>query len=192
MSNFTFEPTNIAEVLLVTARRHGDDRGDFMETYEREAFRQGGILAEFMQDNQSMSKRRGTIRGLHFQAGPAAQAKFVRVMQGAIFDVAVDLRQDSQTYGHWCGAELSSDNGCALFVPRGFAHGFCTLADDTIVAYKVDAPYSKAHEGGIAWNDATIGIDWPVDDSAAILSERDRALPGFDPNISDSERTTDA
>jgi dTDP-4-dehydrorhamnose 3,5-epimerase len=192
MSNFSFEPTNIAEVLLVRARRHSDDRGDFMETYEREAFRQGGILTEFMQDNQSMSKRRGTIRGLHFQSGPVAQAKLVRVMQGAIFDVAVDLRQGSPTFGHWCGAELSSDNGCALFVPRGFAHGFCTLADDTIVAYKVDAPYSKAHEGGIAWNDATIGIDWPVDDGAALLSERDRALPGFDPSGSDMERTTNA
>ena len=192
MSNFSFEPTKISEVLLVTARRHGDHRGDFMETYERQAFRRAGILAEFMQDNQSMSRQRGTVRGLHFQVGPAAQAKLVRVLHGAVFDVAVDLRQGSPTYGVWCGAELSADDGCMMFVPRGFAHGFCTLADDTVVAYKVDAPYSKSHEGGIAWNDATIGIDWPVDESTAYLSERDRSLPGFDPKGCDSKSMTDA
>jgi len=192
MSKFSFEPTNIADVWLVTAQRHSDPRGEFMETYERDAFRSAGIVADFVQDNQSMSTRRGTIRGLHFQTDPAAQAKLVRVLQGEIFDVAVDLRDDSPTYGHWCGAELSADNGRALFVPRGFAHGFCTRADDTIVAYKVDAPYSKGHEGGIVWNDVTISVDWPVNDRDVLLSERDRALPNFDPRGNDSKKMSDA
>jgi dTDP-4-dehydrorhamnose 3,5-epimerase len=180
MSNFSFRPMAIADVLLVTPRRHADDRGYLSETYEREAFRAAGIAAVFVQDNESRSNRRGTVRGLHFQRGDAAQAKLVRVISGAIFDVAVDLRPDSASYGRWCGAELSSTDGRAMFVPRGFAHGFCTLADDTVVAYKMDAVHSKPDEGGIVWNDPTIGIDWPVDAGEAILSDRDRSLPAFD------------
>lgn len=179
MPNFVFEPMTIADVILVVPRRHGDDRGYLMETYELAAFQTAGIDAVFVQDNQSLSRRRGTVRGLHFQAGLAAQAKLIRVVRGAVLDVAVDLRPDSPTFGRWCGAELSADDGRQMFVPRRFAHGFCTLADDTIVAYKVDAPYSPAHEAGIVWNDPAIAVAWPVDDRAAILSERDRALPGF-------------
>lgn len=180
MSNFSFQPMSIADVVLIAPRVHGDERGYLMETYEHEAFRSAGIAAAFVQDNQSQSKRCGTIRGLHFQREPAAQAKLIRVIRGAILDVGVDLRPNSPTYGRWCSAELSSDDGREMFLPRGFAHGFCTLADDTVVAYKVDAAYSKAHEGGIVWNDPRIGINWPVDDRDAILSDRDRALPEFD------------
>lgn len=177
MSNFSFESMRIAGVVLISPQRHGDHRGYLMETYEREALRDAGILADFVQDNQSFSTRRGTVRGLHYQAEPAAQAKLVRVLTGAVYDVAVDLRIDSPTYGQWCGAELTAEDGRALFVPRGFAHGFCTLVDDTAVAYKLDAAYAKAHERGIAWNDAALAIDWPVGEHEAILSDRDRALP---------------
>jgi dTDP-4-dehydrorhamnose 3,5-epimerase len=177
MSNFSFQPMTIADVVLITPRRHQDHRGHLAETYEQEAFRSAGISAVFVQDNESYSRRRGTVRGLHFQREPTAQAKLVRVTRGAIFDVAVDLRPNSPTFGRWCAAELSSDNGRAMFVPRGFAHGFCTLADDTLVAYKVDAAYARAAEGGIIWNDPAIGIDWPIGAAEAILSDRDRGLP---------------
>jgi dTDP-4-dehydrorhamnose 3,5-epimerase len=180
MSNFSFQPMAIADVFLIAPRRYEDHRGYLAETYEREAFRSAGISATFVQDNESYSRRRGTVRGLHFQRGAAAQAKLVRVIRGAIFDVAVDLRPKSPGFGRWCAAELSSDNGRAMFVPRGFAHGFCTLAEDTVVAYKVDAAYARAAEGGIRWNDPAIGIDWPVGAAEAILSDRDRGLPEFD------------
>jgi dTDP-4-dehydrorhamnose 3,5-epimerase len=179
MSNFSFQPMAIADVVLITSRRYEDHRGHLSETYGQEAFRAAGISAAFVQDNESYSRRRGTVRGLHFQRDPMAQAKLVRVVRGAIFDVAVDLRPKSPGFGRWCAAELSSDNGRAMFVPRGFAHGFCALADDTLVAYKVDAAYAKGAEGGIIWNDPTIGIDWPVGTADAILSDRDRSLPEF-------------
>lgn len=179
MSRFSFESTTIADVVLITPRRYEDARGHLIETYEREAFFSAGIRAAFIQDNRSLSSRRGTVRGLHYQADPAAQAKLVSVPSGAVFDVAVDLRRGSPSYGRWFGTELSVDNGRLLFVPRGCAHGFCTLADDTVVSYKLDAAYSPAHEYGIAWNDPEIGIDWPIDAQGAILSDRDRALPGF-------------
>lgn len=167
----------IPDVVLIASKRYSDHRGYLMETYEREAFRDAGILSDFVQDNQSFSSRRGTIRGLHFQFEPAAQAKLVRVLSGAILDVAVDIRRDSATYGQWCGAELTAHDGRALLVPRGFAHGFCTLVDDTVVAYKMDAACAKAQEGGIAWNDPALAIGWPVGEHEAILSGRDRALP---------------
>jgi dTDP-4-dehydrorhamnose 3,5-epimerase len=177
MSNFSFQPMAIADVVLITSRRYEDHRGYLSETHGQEAFRAAGISATFVQDNESYSRRRGTIRGLHFQREPMAQAKLVRVIRGAIFDVAVDLRPNSPGFGRWCAAELSSDNARAMLVPRGFAHGFCTLADDTLVAYKVDAAYAKAAEGGIRWNDPAIGIDWPILAGEAILSDRDRDLP---------------
>jgi dTDP-4-dehydrorhamnose 3,5-epimerase len=180
MSNFSFQPMAIAGVVLITPRRYEDHRGYLAETHGQEAFRAAGISATFVQDNESYSRRRGTVRGLHFQRDPMAQAKLVRAIRGAIFDVAVDLRPSSPSFGRWCAAELSSDNGRAMFVPRGFAHGFCTLADDTLVAYKVDAAYARAAEGGICWNDPAIGIDWPVGTAEAILSDRDRALPRID------------
>ena len=130
-----------------------------------------------MQDNQSLSASRGTIRGLHFQALPEPQAKLVRVLKGAIFDVAVDIRRGSPSYGRWCSARLTADGGEQMFVPRGFAHGFCTLEPDTEVAYKVDGYYSPSCDAGLAWDDPEIGIDWPVSPIGAILSERDRKLP---------------
>jgi len=179
MSNFSFVPLRIADVVLITPKFHSDDRGHLLETYERKAFRNSGISADFVQDNQSFSRRRGTVRGLHYQSEPMAQAKLVRVLTGAIYDVAVDLRRGSPTFGQWCGAELSARDGKMLLVPRGFAHGFCTLADNTVVAYKLDAAYSKRHEGGIVWNDRVLAIDWPVEERAAILSDRDRDLPDF-------------
>jgi len=177
MSNFSFAPMRIADVVLIASQRYVDHRGYLTENYEREAFRDAGILSDFVQDNQSFSTRRGTVRGLHYQLEPAAQAKLVRVLTGAVFDVAVDLRRNSATYGQWCGAELTANDGRALFVPRGFAHGFCTLVDETAVAYKLDAAYAKARERGVAWNDPTLAIDWPVGEHEAILSDRDRALP---------------
>lgn len=176
----------IADVVLIAPRRYQDHRGYLAETYEQEAFRSAGISAVFVQDNESYSLQRGTIRGLHFQREPMAQAKLVRALRGAIFDVAVDLRQSSPSFGRWCATELSADNGRAMFVPRGFAHGFCTLADDTLVAYKVDAAYARAAEGGIRWNDPAIGIDWPVGAAEAILSDRDRDLPEFDAAVAEA------
>ena len=129
-----------------------------------------------MQDNQAFSARKGTIRGLHFQAAPHAQAKLVRVLRGAIFDVAVDVRQGSPTYGQWAGATLTAEVGEQLFVPRGFAHGYCTLTDDTELFYKVDGLYAPQTEGGVLWNDPDLAIAWPLD-GEPMLSEKDRVLP---------------
>lgn len=131
----------------------------------------------FVQDNQSISKYSGTIRGLHFQRPPAAQAKLVRVASGSIFDVAVDLRRGSPTYGRWCGATLTADESAMLYVPIGFAHGFCTLEPGTVVAYKVNAYFSAAHDAGIRWDDPDLAIDWPVARDEVVLSSKDAALP---------------
>src|SRR5262249_36022010 len=139
-----------------------------------------GVSAKFVQDNQSLSARPGTVRGLHFQAPPYAQAKLVRVLQGAVFDVAVDLRIGSTSYGKWCGINLTAAKPEQLYIPAGFAHGFLTLEPDTVVAYKVDAPYAPRCDFGIRWNDPAIGIDWPVDPTDAILSDKDAALPLLD------------
>ena len=179
MSNFTFAPLAIPGPVLVRPRRFGDDRGYFMETYSRELFAAAGIAPDFVQDNQSLSAQVGTVRGLHYQTAPAAQAKLVRVLKGAIFDVAVDLRRGSPHYGRWCGALLDADGAEQLFVPCGFAHGFCTLEPGTEVAYKVDAPYAPQSEGGLFWADPALAIDWPVVAGAATLSEKDAKLPGF-------------
>lgn len=179
MSNFTFAPLAIPGPVLVRPRRFGDDRGYFMETYSREPFAAAGIAPDFVQDNQSLSAQAGTVRGLHYQTTPAAQAKLVRVLKGAIFDVAVDLRRGSPYYGRWCGTLLNADGAEQLFVPRGFAHGFCTLEPGTEVAYKVDAPYAPQSEGGLFWADPTLAIDWPVVAGATTISEKDAKLPGF-------------
>ncbi len=135
-----------------------------------------GVDADFVQDNQAFNARRGTVRGLHFQAAPHPQAKLVRVLKGAIFDVAVDVRQGSPTYGQWAGATLTAEGGEQLFVPRGFAHGYCTLTDDTELFYKVDGLYAPQTEGGLIWNDPDLGIAWPIE-GEAILSEKDKVLP---------------
>jgi dTDP-4-dehydrorhamnose 3,5-epimerase len=174
---FTFQPLDIPAVILVSARAFADDRGYFVETYKRSDFVQGGIPEAFVQDNCSRS-RRGVLRGLHFQKDPSAQGKLVSVIRGRIYDVAVDLRHGSPSFGRWVGAELSSENHHLLYVPAGFAHGFCTLSDDADVVYKVTAEYAPADDRGIRWNDPVIGVDWPIDEP--LLSPKDAALPNLD------------
>jgi dTDP-4-dehydrorhamnose 3,5-epimerase len=166
-------------VILLRPRRFADARGYFTETYNEKAFQAAGIAARFVQDNQSFSARRGTIRGLHFQLPPAAQAKLVRVLHGSVYDVAVDLRAGSPNYGRWVAETLTAEGGEQLFVPRGFAHAFCTLKPDTLVAYKVDEFYVPASDSGLIWNDPTLAIEWPVAQSEVVLSEKDLKLGRF-------------
>lgn len=156
---------------------HRDQRGFFLESYSRDRYAAAGIAHTFIQDNHSLSVRVGVIRGLHYQLEPQAQTKLVRVTAGAVYDVVVDLRQGSPTFGQWEGFELSADNMRQLLVPRGFAHGFCTLVANTEVQYKVDALYSAAHDRGIAWNDPAIGIVWPACGREPILSDKDARHP---------------
>ena len=162
--------------VIVCPKRFTDPRGWFSETWNSEAFGKLGLPQGFCQDNQSFSKPKGTLRGLHYQVPPNGQAKLVRCLQGRIFDVAVDIRKSSPTFGHWIGVELSGDNGRQLFVPVGYAHGFLTLEENCMVAYKVDAFYSSEHDKGLAWDDPTIRIDWPLD-GQPLLSAKDAALP---------------
>ena len=169
----------IADVKIVTPARFGDARGFFSETYNRERFIDAGIDANFVQVNHSLSAVAGTVRGLHYQAPPFAQAKLVRVLRGAIIDVAVDVRSGSPTYGEWVSAELSAENGKQIFVPRGFLHGFATLTADTEIAYKVDNYYSKECDGAVRWDDAELAIDWGIDTATATLSKKDLESPRF-------------
>jgi len=169
--------TELEGVYLLEPRVFQDSRGYFMETYNRDVMRGLGLDFDFVQDNQSLSKEVGTIRGLHYQLKDKAQTKVVRCLAGAIYDVAVDIRKGSPTYGKWVGALLTGDNQRQLVVPRGFAHGFCTLEPDTLVAYKVDNLYSPAHDRGIAYDDSDIGVVWPVAD--AVLSEKDSRHPAL-------------
>lgn len=176
--NFTFTTTGIDGVMLVSTRIYGDHRGSFMETYKRSDFLVGGIDCEFVQDNQSSSTK-GVLRGLHFQID-YPQAKLVRVIEGRVFDVAVDLRRGSSTFGCWEGVELSGEGGTQFYIPRGFAHGFYVMSDYATFAYKCDDVYRPNDEGGIMWNDPTIGISWPlVDGVAPTLSEKDLNHPSF-------------
>ena len=170
----------LREVLLITPLSHTDSRGHFSEVYNEAAWRQIGANCRFIQDNQSLSVLAGTLRGLHFQIPPFAQAKLVRVLRGAIFDVAVDIRSGSATYGKFATATLSAENHRQLFVPAGFAHGFCTLQPGTEVLYKVDAPYSREHERGLVWNDPAVGIPWPVSVENAKVLDRDQRFPLLD------------
>ena len=163
---------------LIKPKRHGDHRGFFAETYSRAKYSELGIDDEFVQDNHSLSREVGTLRGLHFQAPPHAQAKLVRCGRGAIFDVAVDIRRGSPTYGHWKGYELTAENGEQLYIPVGFAHGFLTLGQDSEIVYKCSDYYAPETEGAVFWNDREIGIDWPSD-TAPILSEKDAVAPLF-------------
>lgn len=175
---------DIAGVWLITPKRHEDQRGSFTETYSRRAFAELGIDCVFVQDNQSHSRSPGTVRGLHFQRPPKAQGKLVRVLRGSILDVCVDLRHSSPSFGRHVTAELSSEKGNQIFVPAGFAHGFCTLEPDTEVSYKADGHYAPEHEGGIVWNDQALAIDWPVAAAEVVISPKDAALPPFDPSRS--------
>ena len=166
-------------LMVLKPRRFSDPRGYFIETYNEKVFAAAGITAKFVQDNQSLSVSKGTVRGLHFQLPPAAQAKLVRVLLGSVYDVAIDLRVGSPTYGQSDGATLTAEGGEQIFVPRGFAHGFCTLEPDTVVAYKVDEFYAPASDSGLIWNDPTLAIDWPVAPGDAKLSDKDCKLGRF-------------
>jgi dTDP-4-dehydrorhamnose 3,5-epimerase len=173
----TLTPLALPEVLLITPRRHGDARGWFSETWSRRSLAAAGLDIDFVQDNQAFNARSGTVRGLHFQMAPHPQAKLVRVLAGAILDVAVDVRAGSPTRGRWVSARLTAEGGEQLFVPRGFAHGYCTLCDDVMLAYKVDGDYAPQTEGGVIWNDPDLAIDWPVPPDRAVLSDKDLVLP---------------
>lgn len=167
--------TAIRDVKIVEPNVFGDHRGWFSETWNKRVWEQAGICADFVQDNQSYTKQAGTLRGLHFQNNPMAQAKLVRVVRGAVLDVVVDLRRGSPTYLQHVGVELSAENKRQLFIPRGFAHGFLTLTDDVEFVYKVDAFYSKEHDRSVRFDDPQIGIKWPVDNP--ILSQKDLDAP---------------
>ena len=170
---FTFERLSIPEVVLIAPSVFEDERGFFMESYKYSEFRKFGIEDPFIQINQSKS-RKGVLRGLHFQRNPQAQAKLVRVISGEIFDVAVDIRRNSPTYGKWIWAILSNENKSILYVPKGFAHGFCVLSAEADVVYSCSAEYSPETESGIIWNDSEININWPVMD--ALVSKKDQKL----------------
>ena len=171
------EATVIPDVKIITPRRHGDRRGFFCETFRRETLTQAGLDADFVQDNHSRSEHRGVLRGLHYQIPPQAQNKLVRVVRGAILDVAVDIRQGSPTFGQHVAMILSEENFRQAYVPTGFAHGFVTLEPDTEVLYKVTAYYAPELERGISWNDPALGIDWGETARDPILSDRDQANP---------------
>jgi dTDP-4-dehydrorhamnose 3,5-epimerase len=166
-------PTNLEGVLIIEPGSFGDQRGYFMEIYQKQRYQAAGIGVEFVQDNISFS-RQNTLRGLHFQH-PRGQAKLVQVLTGKIFDVAVDIRRDSPTFGQWTGAVLSEDNHRQLFVPQGCAHGFCVLSETAHFQYKCSDYYSPQDEGGILWNDPVIGIQWPI--KQPLLSDRDQRFP---------------
>lgn len=171
------QQTNIEGVYIVEPVLHGDERGYFMESFsERDFEAQTGLKVRFVQDNESCS-RKGVLRGLHFQKEPYAQAKLVRVVRGKVLDVAVDIRPESQTFGKYVATELSAENHRQMFIPKGFAHGYVVLEDDTVFQYKCDEYYHPEAEGGIAWNDPQIAIDWGVAESEVILSEKDKHRP---------------
>jgi dTDP-4-dehydrorhamnose 3,5-epimerase len=166
------------DVIVIEPRVFEDDRGWFMETYKSSDFLANGIPGEFLQDNHSKSQVKGTLRGLHYQMNPAAQGKLVRCVTGAIYDVAVDIRKGSPTYGKWMAAELSSENHRTVWIPPGFAHGFCTLTDTAEVAYKTTVEYSAEHDRAILWNDPALAIDWPVSEPS--MSAKDLQAPLLD------------
>ncbi len=174
VGNFTFIETEIKDLFIIETKRYGDARGYFMETYKKSDFDAAGLVYDFVQDNQS-SSRRGVLRGLHFQK-QHPQAKLVRVLSGEVFDVAVDLRRGSETYGKWVGVMLSDENKKQFMIPRGFAHGFVVVSETAEFAYKCDELYHPEDEGGIMWNDPSIGIQWP-DVGEIILSEKDKKNP---------------
>src|SRR5262249_5778348 len=174
-----FASTAIPDVKVIAPKKFGDHRGFFSEVFRKDAFANAGIDCEFVQDNHSLSAAAGVVRGLHWQVGATAQHKLVRVLKGAILDVAVDIRRRSPTFGKHVVVELTDENWKQIFVPIGFAHGFVTLAPDTEVVYKVSAYYSPADERGLRWNDPNLGVNWGIKDGAATLSDRDTKHPLF-------------
>src|SRR5687767_10611654 len=183
---FLFTPTVIPEVVVIEPRVFPDERGFFMEGYKRSAFAAQGIADIFVQCNHSKSSR-GILRGLHYQSQPKAQGKLIRALRGEIYDVAVDIRQGSSTFGKWIGDSLSAESKKMLYVPAGFAHGFCVISEDAEIQYMTTEEYAPELEGGVMWNDPDLAIDWPV--AKPILSARDRAWPRFrDANFSCSSR----
>ena len=175
------ESLAIADVKLITPPKFGDSRGFFSETWSASKLKAQGFDQHFVQDNQSFSAEKGTIRGLHCQVAPHVQGKLVRVIRGAIWDVAVDIRHGSPTYGQWVAAELSAENWAQLWIPGGFLHGFCTLLPDTEVIYKVTGDYAKDCERAVRWDDPTLAISWPLGESTPQLSEKDELAPAFNP-----------
>lgn len=170
-------PLKLADASLLEPVVYGDHRGFFMESYNKEVMNKIGVNYNFIQDNQSLSLEPSVLRGLHYQLKPKAQTKLIRVLSGAIYDVILDIRRNSPTFGQWVGVILSEHNKRQLLVPKGFAHGFCTLAPNTQVLYKVDEYYSPEHDRGIIWNDPALGIEWPV--SKPLLSDKDKRHPVF-------------
>ena len=173
------EQLAIPEVRLIKPPKFADSRGFFSETYNKQRFAEAGIDVDFVQDNHSLSAYKGTLRGLHFQSPPFTQCKLVRVLKGAIFDIALDIREGSPTYGRHVSVIISAEAWNQILIPVGFAHGFCTLEADTEVLYKVDNLYSPDHDLGLNWNDPELGIEWPVSAAEAVLSEKDRHHPNL-------------
>ncbi len=169
----------IPDIILVTPDRFGDSRGFFSETYNLTRMQEAGITLPFIQDNHSLSRQRGVVRGLHCQVAPHPQGKLVRCTRGAIYDVAVDARVGSPSYGNWVGAELSEENWSQLWIPPGFLHGFCTLTENAEVNYKCTDVWNKQAERAVIWNDTDIGIAWPIVSGEAVLSEKDSQAPSF-------------
>lgn len=173
-----FHPTPIPDLIVFEPQVWPDERGYFYESYNRRTWEAAGLSVDFVQDNQARSTR-GVLRGLHYQTGEMAQAKLVRVVEGEVLDVVVDLRESSKTYGQWYGVRLSAENKRQLFVPRGFAHGYIVLSETAEFVYKCDNYYSKAHEGGLRFDDRALNIDWAFDLKQVLVSEKDLALPYF-------------
>lgn len=173
-----FSKTPIEGLIVITPKVFADNRGYFFESYNQRVWTEAGITADFVQDNESFSSQ-NTLRGLHFQKPPFAQAKLVRVVEGAVWDVAVDLRKNSPTFGQWFGVELSAENKKQFFIPRGFAHGFSVLTETAKFAYKCDNFYNKESEGAVRFDDSALGIDWKIDLTKAVLSAKDLKNPLF-------------
>lgn len=175
MFDVEIEETKIQDLKIIHPKVWEDERGFFYESWRKEVFEKLGLFYDFVQDNHSSSTEKGTLRGIHFQKGSFAQAKLVRCIRGAVLDVAVDLRRNSPQFGQWVAVELSSENRKQMLIPRGFGHGFLTLTEEVEFLYKADNPYAPKEEGGILWNDPTLGIDWGTD--KVILSEKDKKAP---------------
>jgi len=170
---------SLPDIFYITPKRHGDHRGFFAETYRKDMLKEAGIDIDFVQDNMSLSATKHTLRGLHFQKEPYAQDKLVSVLQGRILDVAVDIRKNSKTFGKHIIQELSAEKGDQLLIPKGFAHGFLTLTENTLISYKVSEYYNADADSGIAWDDSELNIDWGLGQNQPILSEKDQSLQSF-------------